>query len=286
MVRSNQKSVLLIAGPTASGKSALAVEQAKLRGGVIINADASQIYRELQIVSARPTIAEMDEFPHLLYGHVAGDREYSVGAWLVDVEQALIGAWADGKLPIIVGGTGLYFMALEKGLAKIPPITLEIREKWRGFEGDLHAVLQAKDYSSAERLNPADRQRLIRALEVIESTGKPLRQWQTEAANNSFLKGIAVERIYMQVPREELYVRADLRFDKMLEQGAVEEVRALPRFNRTQPIMKAIGVPELLRHLCGEIDIVEATDLAKIATRQYIKRQLTWFRGQMKDWQT
>jgi tRNA dimethylallyltransferase len=171
-----------------------------------------------------------------------------------------------------------------KGLAKVPPINAEIREKWRNFAGDLHHELQSRDKISAERLNPADRQRLIRALEVVDSTGTPLHLWQTQAADLSHLKNVNVERVYMDVPREELYARADQRFDLMLAQGALEEVRALPNFAAAQPIMKAIGVPELKRHINGEIDLDEATRLAKIATRQYIKRQLTWFRGQMKAW--
>jgi tRNA dimethylallyltransferase len=282
--RLKQKSVLLIAGPTASGKSALALEHAKQKNGVIINADASQIYRELQILSARPMEAEMQGIEHLLYGHRSGAEDYSVGTWLNDVEAAITATWNDEKLPIIVGGTGLYFMALEKGLAKVPPIDPNIRGKWRDFEGDLHAELLQRDPASAEKLNPADRQRLIRALEVIDSTGKTLPQWQHEAAKASILSGANIERIYKNVPREELYERADQRFDHMVERGAIEEVKALKNFANDLPIMKAIGVPELQRHIDGEIELTEAVRLSKIATRQYIKRQLTWFRGQMKNW--
>jgi tRNA dimethylallyltransferase len=284
MNHTKEKSVLLIAGPTASGKSALAVEIAKARGGVVINADASQVYRELYILSARPSVDEMAEVPHRLYGYRSGSEEYSVGEWLKDVESCIEIVWNVGKLPIIVGGTGLYFMALEKGLAKVPPIAVEVREKWRKHAGDLHQELSIRDPASAMKLNPADRQRLIRALEVVDSTGKTLPTWQQEALEASFLKSVSVERIFKTLPREELYARADQRFELMLERGGLDEVRALAEFTPDKPIMKAIGVPELLRHVSGEIELPEATRLAKIATRQYIKRQMTWFRGQMKAW--
>jgi tRNA dimethylallyltransferase len=284
MTSKTPKSVLLIAGPTASGKSALAAELAKARNGVVINADASQVYRELYILSARPTEVETAEVPHRLYGYRSGADDYSVGQWLKDAESCIATVWNMGKLPIIVGGTGLYFMALEKGLAKVPAIDPDIRAKWRNFAGDLHSELALRDRAGTDRLNPADRQRLIRALEVIESTGKPLSAWQEEASETSILKTASIERVFKTLPREELYARADRRFDLMLEQGALDEVAALPKFDPAQPIMKAIGVPELLRHVNGELSLAQATILAKTATRHYIKRQMTWFRGQMKNW--
>jgi tRNA dimethylallyltransferase len=284
MIQRTQKSVLLIAGPTASGKSALAVALAKERDGVVINADASQVYRELSILSARPTLAEAAEAPHRLYGHRSGADDYSVAEWLKDAQNTIETVWNVGKFPIIVGGTGLYFMALEKGLASVPPIPVEIREKWRQFSGNLHAELQARDTDGAAKLNPADRQRLIRALEVVDGTGRSLSSWQKEAVQTSFLRHVNVERIFKTLPRQELYDRANTRFAKMLEQGALEEVQALPNFDPAQPIMKAIGVPELLSHLRGEISLEQAAVLSQTATRHYIKRQLTWFRGQMKDW--
>ena len=280
MNQTKSKSVLLIAGPTASGKSALALELAKERDGVIINADALQVYRELRILSARPTDAELHEAPHRLYGHVSGLDSYSVAHWLADAKREIEAAWALDKLPIITGGTGLYFMALEQGLAEVPPISPDIREKWRSFEGDLHGELLRRDRASARALKPNDRQRLSRALEVLEGTGQPLSHWQREAQSHAFLKNVAVERRLFDVAREELYTRAERRFDQMMAAGALEEVRPLIKHGSVLPMMKAIGIPELSRHLRGEVSLEEAVALAKTATRQYIKRQFTWWRGQ------
>ena len=284
MIQPKQKSVLLIAGPTASGKSAVALQAARARNGVIINADSMQVYRELRILSARPSAEDEAQVPHRLYGTVSGAGDYSVAQWLADATQEINQCWEQDQLPIICGGTGLYFMALEKGLAKVPPIDAGIREYWRKFEGNLHAELHSRHAPSAERLNAADRQRLIRALEVFDSTGKPLSLWQQEAEEHSLLKNVIVERHYMNVGREELYARADERFDKMMGQGALEEVRALPLLVAAMPVMKAIGVPQLKRYLDGELLLPDAIALSKIATRHYIKRQSTWFRGQMKQW--
>jgi tRNA dimethylallyltransferase len=279
MTLNTSKSALLIAGPTASGKSALALKLAQERDGVIINADALQVYRELCILSARPTDDELHEAPHRLYGHVSGLDSYSVAHWLADAKREIDSAWAAGKLPIITGGTGMYFMALEQGLAEVPTIDPDIREKWRNFEGDLHGELLRRDRESARALKPNDRQRLSRALEVIEGTGQPLSHWQAEAQSRAFLKDAAVERHIVDVAREELYNRAERRFDQMMAAGALEEVRPLLKHGSVLPMMKAIGVPELTRHLRGEISLPEAVDLAKTATRHYIKRQLTWWRG-------
>jgi len=285
MNQTKSKSALLIAGPTASGKSALALKLAKERDGVIINADALQVYRELRILSARPTDEELHEAPHRLYGHVSGLDSYSLAHWLADAKREIDAAWALDKLPIVTGGTGLYFMALEQGLAEVPPISPDIREKWRNFEGDLHGELLRRDRASARALKPNDRQRLSRALEVLEGTGQPLSHWQREAQSHAFLKDIAVERHLVDVPREELYIRAERRFDQMMAAGALEEVRPLIKHGSVLPMMKAIGIPELTRHLRGEISLEEAVTLAKTATRQYIKRQFTWWRGQTKGWE-
>ena len=284
MPLTKNKSVLLIAGPTASGKSAVAIAQAQARGGVIINADSMQVYRELRILTARPSVEEEQRVPHRLFGHIGGAEAYSTAAWLAEAEIEIQKGWANGQLPIICGGTGLYFTALEQGLAKLPTIDPEIREKWRNFQGDLHQELQQRHPESAARLNAADRQRIIRSLEVFESTGRPLIEWQKIAQQESVLRDCNVERIFMNVPREELYARAGRRFDAMIEQGAVEEIRALPNLDSAQPLMKAIGVPELLSHLKGELSLEDAKTKAKTATRNYIKRQMTWFRGQMKNW--
>ncbi|MBL8789539.1 MAG: tRNA (adenosine(37)-N6)-dimethylallyltransferase MiaA [Rhizobiales bacterium] len=280
------KSALLIAGPTASGKSALALKLARVRNGVIINADSMQVYRELRLLSARPTAEEEAYAPHRLYGHVSGADDYSVAHWLADAIHAIETTWRAGKLPIICGGTGLYFMALERGLSEVPPISAEVREHWRSFTGDLHAELAARDRIMAMRLAPSDRQRIIRALEVFDTTGLSLAHWQAEGERNAFLNQINVERHYVEVPREVLYGRAEQRFDAMMSAGALEEVAALPPFDAARPIMKAIGVPELQAHLRGEKTLTQAVSDAKTATRHYIKRQTTWWRGQMKHWTT
>jgi tRNA dimethylallyltransferase len=193
-------------------------------------------------------------------------------------------AWEEGLLPIITGGTGLYFKALEQGLADIPSITPDIREKWRSFRGNIHAELMRRDPQGASTLQPNDRQRITRALEVFEGTGKSLSEWLSAAGQGGVLTGAAVERCFLDVPRAELYARAETRFDQMIAAGAVEEVRALQDFDPALPMMKAIGVPELSAHLRGEIGLDEAVTKSKTATRQYIKRQLTWWRGQMKNW--
>lgn len=281
-MKPNPKRAVLIAGPTASGKSALALEFAREENGVIINADSMQVYRELRVVTARPSLQDEALAEHQLYGHVSASEDYSVARWqreaMAEVEIAL----AQGKLPILVGGTGLYFMSLIKGLSEVPEIRPEVREKWRSFTGNHHVELANRDRAMAAKLHPSDKQRLIRALEVIESTGKSLLYWQESI--EAPLKDFELRKLFKNVPREDLYKRADARFDQMLEQGALEEVKALPPLPPEQPLMKAIGVPELLQHVHGAFSLDDAKAAAKTATRQYIKRQLTWWRGQMKDW--
>ncbi len=279
----NQKSVVLIAGPTASGKSSLAMEIAAARNGVIINADSMQVYGALRLLTARPSPTDEATAPHRLYGHV-GAENYSVARWLSEAKSEIDSVHNIGQLPILCGGTGLYFKSMEQGLAELPPIPDEIRKTWRGFQGDLHAELELRDKVGATLLNPADRQRLIRALEVLEATSKPLRQWQAEAKSTSALQGLIVERRYVDLPRAELYARAERRFDQMMEQGVFDEVRNLEALAPDHPLTKAIGLRELQAHLRGEIALDEAVTLAKTATRHYIKRQSTWWRGQMKDW--
>jgi len=286
MTTSPSKRALLIAGPTASGKSALALKLARERGGVIINADAMQVYGELRILTARPTPEEEAAVPHRLYGHVSGRENYSVANWLTEARREIEIAWGRGLLPIVTGGTGLYFRALERGLADIPSIDAEVREKWRSFEGDLHASLSRVDPEASARLEPNDRQRLIRALEVIEATGHPLSHWQAMAQQGAVLADVSVEHIFVNVLRAELYARAEARLDSMIAAGALEEVRPLLDYDPALPMMKAIGVPELAAHLRGEIKLGEAIARAKTATRHYIKRQLTWWRGQMVNWPT
>jgi tRNA dimethylallyltransferase len=284
MLQPPQKSALLIAGPTASGKTALALRLAAERNGVIINADSMQVYAELRILTARPTPEEEARVPHRLFGHVSGGEDYSVAHWLADATRELHEAWSMRRLPIICGGTGLYFSALQQGFADVPAILPSIREKWRGFAGDLHAELARRDAAMASRLQPQDRQRITRALEVVEQTGRSLLQWQEEAGQLSVLRGVDVERLFVDVERKALYARAEARLDAMVAGGALDEVRLLPAFPPSRPLMKAIGVQEIQLHLRGALSLEEALVRAKAATRHYIKRQLTWWRPRLSDW--
>jgi tRNA dimethylallyltransferase len=215
---------------------------------------------------------------------VSGQEEYSVARWLAEIEAELTSAWEGGLLPVIVGGTGLYFKALQQGLADVPPIPAHIREKWRSYKGDLAHELASRDPISAASLNPGDRQRLARALEVIESTGKPLRYWQRQSERRAPLTGVVTERVFLDVPRQILYERAEHRFDRMIAAGAIDEVRPLIGLSPDLPMMRAIGLPELRDYLMGKQALSAAIEAAKAATRQYIKRQFTWWRGQMTGW--
>jgi tRNA dimethylallyltransferase len=273
------KRALLIAGPTASGKSAIALARAREEGGVIINADSMQVYGELRILTARPSADEEAQAPHRLYGHVQGQEDYSVARWLAEAKMEMERCWREGVLPIVCGGTGLYFMALEEGLSQVPGIPATVREKWRSFEGDLHAELVHRDPAMAARLMPTDHQRIIRALEVVDATGHSLSHWQDTRHGADFLNDVNVERFLVEVPREELYARAERRLEVMVEAGALDEMRNLPPLAPDRPVMKAIGVPEFSSHLRGETSLDEAVAKAKTATRHYIKRQLTWWRN-------
>jgi tRNA dimethylallyltransferase len=284
------KRAVLIAGPTASGKSALALTLAEALGGTIINADAMQVYRDLRIITARPLPAEEARAPHLLYGHVDAAENYSVGRWCVDAGAALAAVEREGRLPILIGGTGLYFKALTRGLAAVPPIPAQIRTAVRvrlEREGiaALHAELSARDGAAAGRLMPGDRARITRALEVVLATGRSLTDWHRDGMTPALDPQRAV-KVFLDVDRPELYRRIDARFDAMLMAGALEEVRALAsrRLDAALPAMKAHGVPWLIRHLNGEIDLTAAVEEAKRDTRRYTKRQATWFRHQLPDW--
>jgi tRNA dimethylallyltransferase len=290
MARTAAKQAVLIAGPTASGKSALALALAKELGGTVINADSMQVYRDLRIITARPTQKEEACVPHLLYGHVDAAENYSTGRWCVDVSAALRQAQAARRLPVVVGGTGLYFKALTHGLAAIPATPAEVRSRVGArlhTEGvaALHAELRERDPAIAERLMPGDRARITRALEVILATGRSLSDWQREGMVPALDARSAI-RIFLDVDRKQLYSRIDARFDAMLETGAVEEVRTLRARNLDAmlPAMKAHGVPWLMRYLDGEIDFAAAAEGAKRDTRRYTKRQMTWFRHQLPDW--
>lgn len=281
---------ILIAGPTASGKSALALEIAQKIGGVIVNADSMQVYRDLRVITARPTVAEEAQAPHKLYGHVDAAENYSVGRWCVDAQAALAEAREAGQVPIVVGGTGLYFKALTQGLAAVPPIPADIRASVRGrLEGEgiapLYAELLQRDPVTAHRLMPGDRSRIARALEVILATGRSLSDWHREGMPPA-IDAAGVPKIFLAVDRAELGRRIDARFDAMLTHGALDEVERLAArgLDPALPAMKAHGVPWLIRHLRGEIGLPEAAEAAKRDTRRYTKRQTTWFRHQAPDW--
>ena len=279
--------VILIAGPTASGKSALALELAEKRGAAIVNADSMQVYRDLRIITARPTPDEEKRVPHRLYGHVDAAESYSVGRWFGEAAAALTETTSRGQPAIMVGGTGLYFSTLTRGIAAVPPIPAEIRREVRGrldAEGvtALHAELQLRDPAAAARLKPGDRARITRALEVVLATGRSLTQWHEDNMPARVDLASAV-KIFLMPNRDELGLRIDARFDAMMAAGALEEVRALAARNLDPnlPAMKAHGVPWLIRHLRGEVAMAEAVAQAKRDTRRYTKRQATWFRNQL-----
>jgi len=281
---------VLIAGPTASGKSALAFELAERINGVIINADSMQVYRDLRIITARPAQAEEAQVPHRLYGFVDAAENYSVGRWCRDAEEALNNVIDRGRVPIFVGGTGLYFKALTTGLAAVPPIPAGIREQVRGrMQRDgapaLHSELVRLDPVTAQRVTVNDRSRISRALEVVLATGRPLSDWHGEGLP-PIIDPARAAKTFVTCEREELVRRIEARFAMMLKAGALEEVRGLAarELNPSLPAMKAHGVPWLIRHLDGEISFEEAAAGAVMDTRRYAKRQLTWFRNQMKDW--
>ena len=282
---------ILIAGPTASGKSALALTLARKLGGTIVNADSMQVYRDLRIITARPARAEEARAPHRLYGHVDAAENYSVGRWCADAASALADTLRVGRVAIIVGGTGLYFKALTQGLAAVPPVPDEIRAEVRArlaSEGiaALHAELARRDPGSAARLMPGDRARITRALEVVLATGRSLVDWHRDGMP-AIVDPTLAAKIFLAPARTDLLARIDARFDAMLSDGAIEEVRALAARNLDPelPAMKAHGVPWLIRYFRGEFTLAEAAEAGKRDTRQYTKRQATWFRNQLPDWE-
>lgn len=283
---------ILITGPTASGKSALAVALAKQHGGAVVNADSMQVYDTLRVLTARPSEEDMEGVPHHLYGHVPAGRAYSTGAWVRDVAELLPRLRGQGLLPVFVGGTGLYFKALTGGLSDMPSIPADIRDRLRkalldeGAEA-LHAALVACDPAVASSLNPLDGQRIVRALEVIEATGRSIAGFQNQSGPVIVDAGEA-RKIIVLPERPVLHQRINGRFEKMLEQGAEDEVRALLALNLSaeMPVTKAIGVSQIAAMLGGEMTRPEVIEKAAAATRQYAKRQMTWFRNQMDEsWQ-
>jgi tRNA dimethylallyltransferase len=281
---------ILIAGPTASGKSGLAMAIADRVGSSIINADSMQVYRELRVLTARPSPADEARVPHALYGFVPASEGYSVGRFVQDAKVAIEAALAAGRRPIIVGGTGLYFKALLEGLSPVPAVRDDVRAHWRG-EAErlgsqaLHAELASRDAVMAERLNPADTQRIVRALEVLQSTGRSLAEWQT-LRGEPVLTETETVRLVVHVDRAQLHERANARFDEMMRGGALDEISALSemQLDATLPAMRAIGVRPLLRIKRGEADLEESVAAAKAETRQYIKRQETWLKRHMFAW--
>ncbi len=285
--------VVLIAGPTASGKSSAAIGVAEKTGGVIINADSMQVYRELDVLTSRPSRADEQRIEHRLYGYLPAAERCNVARWLADAGREIKTVLGAGRTPVVVGGTGLYFKVLEFGLAPVPEIPDHIRADLKKQLADdgpeaLHQKLSQIDEAGAERLKPNDSQRILRALEVVQTTGKPLTHFHQIAAKSSVLAGLDVKKFVLSPPRDLLYEQINQRFDEMVTGGALEEVKKLRALNLAGdlPAMKAIGVRALGRYLDGDLDLEHAMQIAKQETRNYAKRQLTWQRNQMADWQT
>jgi tRNA dimethylallyltransferase len=281
---------VLIAGPTASGKSALGIKLAQELDGVVINADSMQVYRDLRVITARPTPEEEAQAPHRLYGHVDAAVNFSVGRYMADAVQVL---WEvqGRKLPIFVGGTGLYFKALTEGLSDMPPVPEEVREQVRreseGLETpELHRLLSERDPETARALRPSDRLRVQRALEIFTATGQPLVSFHGARQPGPLADSLVV-KLFLVPDRDELRRRIDARFLAMMDRGALDEVRVLGERNLDPmlPAMRAHGVPGLLAYLRGEISLDEAIAKGQGDTRRYAKRQFTWFRHQLPDWQ-
>lgn len=282
----------LIAGPTASGKSDLAVRLALAlrdqdRKAVVINADSAQVYADLAVLSARPTAEEMQGVPHRLFGEWDGATACSAADWARAARALVEELHTGGAVPILVGGTGLYLRTLLDGIAPVPPIDPAVREAVRAMPvAEAHAALTREDPERAARLSPNDTTRVARALEVVRSTGQPLAAWQ-DRREGGIAPAITLHPLLLLPDRAWLYERCDRRFSLMLERGALTEVEALlaRRLDPALPVMRAIGVPELAAHLRGEMTLVEAERMGQQATRNYAKRQYTWFRGQTStDW--
>jgi tRNA dimethylallyltransferase len=289
--KGQETKAVLIAGPTASGKSALAMELAEKIGGVIVNADSMQVYRDLRVLTARPDAEDEARVPHRLYGHVDAAMNYSAGHFVMDAVAVIEELRAKGRVPIFVGGTGLYFKALVAGLSAVPPIPQTIREAVRarlerdGIEA-LHAELARCDPASAARVRPRDRTRIARALEVVEATGRSIIDWHSKRQPPPLPAG-QFSALFLASEREILFKRIDARFDAMLKTGALEEVERLAarHLDPLLPAMKAHGVRPLIRHLRGELTLAEAAEIGRADTRHYAKRQFTWFRHQLPEFE-
>ena len=280
---------VLIAGPTASGKSAHALALAERIGGMVINADSMQVYREAPILTAQPDRDAQARAPHRLYGHVPAREAYSVGRYEADARRALAEARAGKKIPIFVGGTGLYFSALTEGLAQIPSVPAAMREKARKLlaeigVGELHKRLMTVDPETAAALRPSDPQRVLRAYEVFEATGRPLSHWQRETPATPVLEGQRLARFVLDPPRPWLRERIAQRFEAMLDCGGLEEALSLADLDPALPAAKLLGLRPLIAHARDELGRPAAISEAVTATRQFAKRQMTWFRHRMADY--
>lgn len=291
MVRAGSASAVLIAGPTASGKSRLALELARQIGGTVINADALQVYSELRILTARPSDEEEAAAPHRLYGHVSARERYSVGAWLADAVACFRTARSEVGTPIFVGGTGLYFKALTEGLAPVPSIPAEVRERFaerleREGARALHDELAHRDPTGAAKIRPSDPTRILRALEVLDATGKPLSDWHKEAATEPAVRASEAVLLVVDPPREQLADNIRSRLRAMVSAGAVEEAAryAALGFDPQASASKTLGLQAFIDHAAGRIGREEAIERAAVQTSQYAKRQMTWFRNQMPTW--
>lgn len=285
MSRLEQGKVLIIAGPTASGKSDLAVDVAEEFSGIVINADSMQIYSGLEVISAAPSAAAHARAPHKLYGVRDPANPCSAGEWAALAKQEIVIAHDEGRLPIVVGGTGMYLKTLISGIASMPSVPSHIREGVRerlAQEGcaALHDILANIDADSAARIHVSDGQRIARAIEIFEATGKTLTVWQKSGSNEG--AGYDFKAVLLEPSREVLYAACNRRFDEMLANGALEEVRALVKRNLSTglPAMRALGIPILIRYLAGEMTMEQACKAGQQATRNYVKRQETWFRNQ------
>ncbi len=286
------KNAILIAGPTASGKSALALDLAERSGGIIVNTDSMQGYSVLDVLTARPSAAELGRVPHFLYGHVHPSVAYSTGAWLRDVTKLIDDGTFSERPVIFVGGTGLYFRALAEGISDMPEIPQSIRDRWRHELKEqgaarLHSILLREDSAVAMQLKPTDSQRIVRALEVLDASGRSIADWQA-ARGRPLIDRDSARFLVIEPDRAELVERIEARFDRMLDKGALDEVKRLVALGLDPdlPAMKAIGVRELQAAMAEQMGFPEAIERAKIATRQYAKRQATWFRHQLgPEWQ-
>jgi len=283
------KTPILIAGPTASGKSHLAVELAVKLNGAVINTDSMQVYEDLQIISARPTEEEMRRVPHFLYGVLKASERCSVGEWSRLAAETMEEVEEKGLRPIFVGGTGLYFRALLEGLSTIPEIPAQIRASAAktidtGGILILYDDLRNRDPESAARISPNDPQRIQRAWEVLETTGRSLSDWQKDK-QEPVLHG-PVDKIVLEPDRRKLYFRCEKRFERMLGEGGLHEISALLKLGLepSLPVLKALGVQEMAEYLHGDVSYDQAIKRSKMVTRRYAKRQLTWMRNQMGDW--